>query len=226
MGPSTPSRKQIIAFVVAMLILQIGGFIFLGAGPVGTLFTDGLLITANILAILCSIAASRRGRGASRIFWLLFGSAFALLLIANVGWGYCRYFNIAIVQGAVFPSLFYRLYAVPIAITLFLSDDIRTSKLETFLDSCIVVGLVGLGMYQIQMAELKVLDPNMGKFITAAAVVNSILVLAAIGRFYCYRSGQLHALYGPLSIYLSVYSFISFLTSYFDAFLPSIAASF
>jgi PAS domain S-box-containing protein len=226
MGPSTPSHKQIIAFVVAMLFLQVGGFIVLGTGPVGTLFTDGLSITANLLTIVCSIAASRRGRGASRIFWLLFGCAFALLLIANGGWAYCRYFNVSVADGAVFPSLFYRLYAVPMAITLFLSDDIRTSKLETFLDSCIVVGLVGLGMYQLQMAELKVLDPNMGAFITTAAIVNGLLVLAAIGRFYCYRPGPFNSLYGRLAIYLSVYSFISFLTSYFDAFLPRVAASF
>jgi PAS domain S-box-containing protein len=226
MGPSTPSHKQIIAFVAAMLLLQIGGFIVLGAGPGGTLVTDGLSITANILAIICSIAASRRGRGASRIFWLLFGSAFALLLMANLGWAYCRYLGIAIADGAVFPSLFYRLYAVPIAITLFLSDDIRTSKLETFLDSCIVVGLVGLGMYQIQMSELKVLDPKMGEFITAAAIVNGILVLAAIGRFFSYRSGRLRGLYGRLAIYLSVYALISSLTSYVDAFLPRIAAFF
>src|SRR6202790_733049 len=226
MGPSTPSRKQIIAFILIMGILQISGFIFLGTSPVGTLFTDGLSIIANILAIICSLTASRRGRGASRIFWLLFGSAFALLLIANVGWAICRYFNVTIAEGAVFPSLFYRLYAVPMAITLFLSDDIHTSKLETFLDSCIVVGLVGLGMYQIQKAELKVLDPNMGKLITTATVVNSVLVLAAIGRFFCYKSGRLRSLYGRLAIYLSVYSFISFLTSYFDAFLPRIAACF
>jgi PAS domain S-box-containing protein len=225
MGPFTPSRKQIIAFIFVMGILQMGGFIFLGTSPVGTLFTDGLLIIANILAIICSFIASRRGRGASRIFWLLFGSAFALLLIANMGWAICRYFNVTIAEEAVFPSLFYRLYAVPMAITLFLSDDIRTSKLETFLDSCIVVGLVGLGMYQIQMAELKVLDPNMGAFITTSAVVNGVLVLAAMGRFYSYRSGRLHGLYGRLAIYLSLYSLISFLTSYFDAFLPRISDS-
>src|ERR1700676_3645510 len=154
MGPSTPSRKQIIAFILIMGILQISGFIFLGTSPVGTLFTDGLSIIANILAIICSLTASRRGRGASRIFWFLFGSAFALLLIANVGWAICRYFNITIAEGAVFPSLFYRLYAVPMAITLFLSDDIRTSKLETFLDSCIVVGVVGWVFYQVQCVNL------------------------------------------------------------------------
>src|ERR1700692_2206100 len=220
---STPSFKQIIAFVAGTLILQVSGFVIFGQGPAGSFFTDCLSICATILAIICSIAASRRGRGASCIFWLLFGGAFALQLIGDVGWAYCRYFNVTIAVDAVFPSLFYRFGAVPIAITLFLSDDIRTSKLETFLDSCIVVGLVGLGMYQIQMAELKALDPNMGTLITTASGVDSILVMAAIGRFVCYKSGALRGLFVRLAIYLSIYSFISFLTSYVDAYLPRIA---
>lgn len=226
MGMPAPSYKQIIAFVAVTLMLQVGGFFILGQGPAGRLFTDCLSICAAFLAIICSIAAARRGRGASRIFWLLFGGAFALLLIGDVGWAYCHYFNVTIAADAVFPSLFYRFGAVPIAIALFLPDDIRTSKLETFLDGCIVVGLVGLVMYQIQMAELKALDPNMGKLITTAAVVDSILVIAAIGRFVCYKSGALRGLFVRLAIYLSIYSLIAFLTSYVDAYLPRIADPF
>ena len=209
-----------------MLILQFGGFALLGAGRAGTLLTDCLSIAVNILAIACSITASTRCRGASRIFWLLFGSAFTLLSIGDVGWAYCRYFNITIAANAAFPSLFYRFSTVPIAITLFLSDDIRTSKLETFLDGCIVVGLVGLVMYQFQMAELNALDPNMRKLITTAAVVNSILIMAAIGRFALYKSGELRGLFVRLAIYLSIYSGVSFLTSYVDAYFPRIADPF
>jgi signal transduction histidine kinase/DNA-binding response OmpR family regulator len=226
MGLPTPSYRQVIVFVAAMLILQFGGFALLGTGRAGTLFTDCLAIAVNILAIACSITASRRCRGASRIFWLLFGSAFTLLLIGDVGWAYCRYFNITIAADAVFPSLLYRISTVPIAITLFLSDEIRTSKLETFLDGCIVVGLVGLVMYQLQMAELNAHDPNMGKLITTAAVVNGILIMAAIGRFALYKSGELRGLFVRLAIYLSIYSTVSFLTSYVDAYFPRIADPF
>jgi signal transduction histidine kinase/CheY-like chemotaxis protein len=226
MGIPTPSSRQITVFVAAMLILQFGGFTILGVGRSAALLTDCLSITGNILAITCSIAASRRGRGASRIFWLLFGSAFTLLLMGDVGWAYCRYFNITIAANAAFPSLFYRFSTVPIAITLFLSDDIRTSKLETFLDGCIVVGLVGLVMYQLQMAELNALDPNVGRLITTAAVVNSILIMAAIGRFVLYKSGELRGLFARLAIYLSIYSAVSFSTSYVDSYFPRIADPF
>jgi PAS domain S-box-containing protein len=223
---STASPKQVISFIVLTLVAQSVGFAILGTGRAGTLFTNAIAITANVLAISCSIAASRRGRGSSRIFWLLFGSAFALQLVAEAGWAYCRYFNIAVAEAALFPSLFYRLYAVPMAITLFLSEDVRTSKLETFLDGCIVVGLVGLGMYQVQMAELKAHDANIGKLITTTAVANGILVLAAIARFAFATPGRLHGLFGRLAIYVSVYSCVAFLTSYVDAYLPQIDASF
>ena len=222
----TPLFGQIIAFVTVTLILQVGAFVLLGKSPIGTLFTDSLSILIIILAIAYSILASRRCGGASRIFWLLFGSAFGLLLIGDVGWAYCRYFNVIIAADAAFPSLFYRFSAVPIAITLFLSDDIRSSKLETFLDSCIVVGLVGLVMYELQMAELKALDPNMGRLITTAAIIDIILVMAAIGRFSLYKSGELRGLFVRLAIYLSIYSCISLITSYVDAYFPRIADPF
>jgi len=161
-----------------------------------------------------------------RIFWLLFAAAFSLQLVADVSWAYCRYFDVAVAEAALFPSLFYRLYAAPIAIILFLSDDVRTSRLETFLDGCIVVGLVGLGMYQIQLAELGAHDPNMAELITTSTVVNIILVLAALARFAFSTPGRLRGLFGRLAIYISVYSFISLLTSYVDAYLPQIDASF
>ena len=222
----TPLFGQIIAFVTVTLILQVGAFVLLGKSPIGTLFTDSLSILIIILAIAYSISASRRCGGASRIFWLLFGSAFGLILLGDVGWAYCRYFNVIIAVDATFPSLFYRFSAVPIAITLFLSDDIRSSKLETFLDSCIVVGLVGLVMYELQMAELKALDPNMGRLITTAGIINIILVMAAIGRVACYKSGELRGLFVRLAIYLSIYSSISLITSYVDAYFPRIADPF
>jgi len=184
------------------------------------------MIGASILAIACSIAAARRGRRVSRIFWLVFGSTFALQLIADVGWAYCRYYGVTVADAALFPSLFYRLYAVPMAIALFLSEDSHTSKLETFLDGCIVVGLVGLCMFQVQMAELAAHDAHMAQLITASVVVNGILVIAAIARFTFSAPDQLRGLFGRLAIYVSVYSCIAFLTSWVDAYAPRIDAYF
>ncbi len=225
-SPFTPSRKQVISFIVFVLIVQRAAFIFWGTGRTGTLFVNVLAIAANLLAIGCSLAASRRGRGLSRLFWLLFASAFTLQLVADVGWAYCRYFGVSVPEAALFPSLFYRLYAAPMAITLFLSSDVRTSKLETFLEGCIVVGLVGLCMYQIQMAELSPHDPNMGQLITGSTLVNLLLILAAFSRFAFSTPGRLRNLFGRLALYLAIYSSVAFLTSYVDAYLPGMDDSF
>src|SRR5579864_7890997 len=226
MAPFSPSRRQVVAFVVIILLVEYGGLIVLGTSRAGTLFTNAVMIGASILAIACSIAAARRGRRVSRIFWLVFGSTFALQLIADVGWAYCRYYGVTVADAALFPSLFYRLYAAPMAIALFLSEDSHTSKLETFLDGCIVVGLVGLCMFQVQMAELAAHDAHMAQLITASVVVNGILVIAAIARFTFSAPDQLRGLFGRLAIYVSVYSCIAFLTSWVDAYAPRIDAYF
>ncbi|HWZ42411.1 MAG TPA: response regulator [Candidatus Saccharimonadales bacterium] len=226
MSLSAPSRNQFIGFAVLILVVQRAGFIILGPGQTGTLFIAALGITINLLAIGSSLAAAKRGRGVFRIFWLLFSSAFVLHLVADTGWAYYRYFGIAVPETALFPSLFYRLYAAPMAITLFLSDDVRTSRLETFLDGCIVVGLVGLGMYQIQLAELNAHDPNIGQLITTTTVVNVILLLAALARFVFSTPGMLRGLYGRLAIFFAAYSLIAFATSYVDAYFPTVDQSF
>ena len=226
MSLSTPSRKQIVGFVVFTLVLQRAGFMVLGTGRSGTLFVSVLQIAICILAVGCALVASKRGRGVARLFWLLFATGFAFQFVADVGWAYCHYFNIAVPDAALFPSLFYRLFAAPTAIILFLSDDFRTSKLETFLDGCVVVGLVGLGMYQIQMAELSPHDPNMGQLITTTVVVNCILAVVAFFRYAFSASGRLRSLFGRLAIYLAIYCCISFATSYVDTYLPNYDNSF
>jgi PAS domain S-box-containing protein len=226
MSLSTPSRKQVIGFVVLVLLVQRIGYIVLGTGHAGALFLSAVAVAINVLTISYSLDASRRCLGVFRIFWLLFASAFALQLVGDAGWAYCHYFDIAIPQAALFPSLFYRLFAAPMAITLFLSDDVRTSRLETFLDGCIVVGLVGLGVYQIQLAELTAHDANIGQLITTGAVVNCILVLAAVARYIFSTPGRLRGLYRRLAICLSVYGCVALLTSYVDAYLPQIDESF
>jgi PAS domain S-box-containing protein len=226
MSLTTPSLKHAIGAAVFILLIQRIGFIVLGKGHAGSLFLSALAIAINVLAITYSLNASRRGRGVLGIFWYLFASAFALQLVGDVGWAYCRYFDIAVPQAALFPSLFYRLFAAPMAITLFLQDDVRTSSLETFLDGCIVVGLVGLGVYQIQLAELGAHDASMGQLITTSTVVQCIMVLAAVARYVFSTPGRLRGLHGRLAIYLSVYGCVAFLTSYVDAYLPNIDDSF
>jgi diguanylate cyclase (GGDEF)-like protein len=211
--------------ILLIVVMQRVGFAVLGTRPSGTLFIDALTILANCLAIGSSIIASRRGREASRTFWLLFGSALTFQLAGNVGWAYHHYFHVAVSESALFPSLFYRFSAGPMAIALFLSDEIRTPKLESFLDRCMVVGLVGLTTYQVQMAELNAHDPKIWQLITIGTVVNVILVLVATIRFLLAAPGCLHGLFARQAIYLAIYLSVSFVTSFADAYLPNIETS-
>lgn len=215
----------VIVSVLFILAIQRVGFEILGTGPRGTFFLDALTILANSLAIGGCVAASLRGRGLSRIFWLLFASASILELVGNGGWAYYRYSDVGVPDTALFPSLFFRLEAAPMAIALFLSDDVRTSKLETFLDSCMVVGLVGVTTYQVQMSELNAHDPKIWQLITMGTAVNAIMALAAILRFYLSAPGCLRGLFARAGIYLSIFLAISFITSFVDAYLPKIDAS-
>jgi diguanylate cyclase (GGDEF)-like protein len=208
-----------------ILVVQRIGFEVLGTGPVGTTFLDALALLANSLAIGCCVAAARRGRGLSRMFWILFACASTFELAGNLGWAYCHYFNAAVPDSALFPSLFYRLAAAPMAIALFLSDEASASKLESFLDSCMVVGLVGVTTYQVQMAELNPHDPKIWQLISMGTAVNGILAIAAIARYSLSAKGSLRSLFARQALFLSIYLTISFITSIVDAYFPSIDES-
>lgn len=220
-----PSRLQAIGIAVILFVIQRIGFMVMADGPARTLFLDTLLVLANCLAVCACLAASTRGRGASRIFWLLFASGFALQLVAGVSWAYIRYFQIAVPDTALFPSLFYRLFVGPMAIALFLSEDVGTSRLESFFNGSIVVGLVGLIMFQLQIAELHAHDPKLWRLITIGAAVNAVLILVAAARFLFSARGSLHGLFARQAIYLSIYAGISLVTSIGDAYFARIDAS-
>jgi diguanylate cyclase (GGDEF)-like protein len=216
---------SVLVSILFVLVIQRTAFEVLGAGSAGTLFNDTLTILANSLAVGCCVFASRQGRGSSRIFWLLFGCAATMELIGNGGWAYYHYFHVTVPDTAMFPSLFYRLAAAPMAIALFSSEESRASKLESLLDSCMIVGLVGVTTYQVQMAELNAHDPRIWQLIGIGTAVNAILALVAIIRYSLTPPGILRGLFVRQAIYLSIYLTISFITSFVDAYVPNIDAS-
>lgn len=215
----------LVVVAVSILVLQWIGFHVLRTREMATTFADAVSVLANLLAIAGCVAASRRGRGVARFFWLLFAGAFTLQLVGNAGWAYIHSFHLAVHATALFPSLFYRLYAGPMAIALFLSEDAYRSRFEAFLDSCIVVGLVGLTMYQLQMAELGAHDEKMWRLITVSVAVNFILALAAMLRFGLSPRASLRSLFGRQTVFLGTYLGISIITSLGDAYFADIDAS-
>ena len=219
-------QAPVFVFILFILILQRVGFEVLGTGSFGTTFLDALTLLANSLAVGCCVAASRRGRRLSRIFWLFFASASTLELLGNLGWAYYHHSHAALPDAALFPSLFYRLAAAPMAIALFLSEEAKTSKLESLLDGCMVVGLVGVTTYQLQMAELNAHDPKIWQLISVGTAVNGILALVAIVRYSLSAPGTLRELFARQSFFLTIYLAVSFMTSVVDAYFSKIDASF
>jgi diguanylate cyclase (GGDEF)-like protein len=218
-------HASVFISILFILIVQRVGFEALGTGPIGTTFLDGLSLFANSLAVGCCIVASLRGRGLSRTFWLLFASASALELLGNLGWAYYHYSHALLPETALFPSLFYRLAAAPMAIALFLSGQVNTSKLESFLNGCMVVGLVGVTTYQVQMAELNAHDPKIWQLITMGTAINGVMALVAIVRYSLCAPGSLRGLFGRQAFFLTIYLAISFTTSVAEAYFASIDAS-
>jgi diguanylate cyclase (GGDEF)-like protein len=209
---------------LGFVLLIVAQRVLLAADPASRQFEaqmgDGILITANLLAIGALFAAMRKGHGTARAFWALFACASVLQLCGNVGWAYVRFYHVPIQASALFPSMFYRLYAGPMAIALFLSNSIRNSRLGSFLDACIVVGLVGLTMYQVQMVEVAAHHPKIWQSITVTTGVNIVLLLAVTARFLLCNPSCLRGLFARQFIYVFAYFCVALLTSIADAYLP------
>lgn len=201
---------------------------FANAGSVSpilqTRFIDALqILTSSFAVVCCLIAASRRG-GVCRTFWILFAAAMALQLCGNCGWARAHLFGIVVPPRSMFPSLFYRLYAGPMAIALFLSEEKHGSKFRSFLDGCIVVGLVGLTTYQIQIGELSAHNPKIWQSISLTTAVNALLLLAAAARWWFSTPGALRELFRRQFLYLSAYVCVCVVTSLVDAYASGLAS--
>lgn len=216
-----------MCILVGFGVLAITGQTLAGAMFVSdalrTEIVDGLQILTSAFAALCCLDAAARRGGVSRTFWILVGGALALQFCGDVGWGYVHFLGVPVSAQAMFPSLFYRLYAGPMAIALFLSEEVRGSRFQSFLDGCIVVGLVGLTMYQVQMAEMGAHDARIWQTISLSTAVNTLLVVAAFLRYFLCEPGGLRGLFLRQVIYLSTYLGVCIITSVADAYSPRLS---
>src|SRR5437879_13731308 len=79
------ARKFLIlaAVIVALHLCEAAT---LGTTTVGSFLANLLQIFACGFAAVMAFGASRRGRGLSRAFWLMFGAGIALWVVASLGW--------------------------------------------------------------------------------------------------------------------------------------------
>lgn len=213
MGQLKVVQKVGAGFIPLLVLLEIAGFLAVRNSVARDNYVDAAnIVTAGFAVLVCLYAATLAG-GRFRAFWLLVGSALALHLSGDVGWAYCHAFHIHVVANSLLPSIFFRLYALPVALALFLSDDIRPRRLEDFLDGAIVVALVLVTMYQVQSAETSAGDPHMWRVISAGTAINFVLICGAIGRSLYSSRPATRALFKRLAIYLIVYGGVALFMS-------------
>jgi PAS domain S-box-containing protein len=79
-------RLPILALFV--IGLHVGEILILGTSPAGALTMNCLQLLACAIGTAMAFAASGRGQGLSRPFWLLIGAGLATWGVANLGWMY------------------------------------------------------------------------------------------------------------------------------------------
>ena len=78
--------RKLLALASVIVGLHIVEALTLGTSTLGSFFANGLQIFACGFAAVMAFGASRRGRGLSRTFWLIFGASLAMWGVANLGW--------------------------------------------------------------------------------------------------------------------------------------------
>jgi diguanylate cyclase (GGDEF)-like protein len=209
-------------FLLVLFAGLYAGFLPMRNGPGRVAYVDAAnILTVSLGGLGCALAAARR-RGRFRLFWSLFAGAFFLQCVGNVGWAWVHAHHVAVSHNALFPSIFYRLYAAPIALALFLPNEARKRRTEDFLDGLIAIALVLVTMYQVQSAETVAGDPHLWRVISAGTAVNLILIVAAIGRWWYSSHRSTRTIFGRMAIYLVVYAAVALVTSLDDAYLRSL----
>src|SRR5260370_23629501 len=82
--PLRMSRK-LLALVSVIVGLHIVEALTLGTSTLGSFLANGLQIFACGSAAVMGFGASRRGRGLSRTFWLIFRASIAMWGVVNLG---------------------------------------------------------------------------------------------------------------------------------------------
>src|SRR5216684_1079603 len=122
--------RKLTIFALVIIVLHIFSAAILGPSPAGTLIGNSLQIMACALAVAMTFAASRRGRGLTRPFWLLVGCGLAVWGVANLGW---MYYELALHRepptGSVVRFLF-GTQSIFFAMALFLDQDKDSSTLD------------------------------------------------------------------------------------------------
>ena len=177
------------------------------------LFSESLFLADSALALYFMTRARRRSSGSARTFWLLFISALGVFAGGSFLW-FCE----GLVGHFPFEStvaLSYRLYAVPVAMTLFLRgecEEQRSFFKEEALDFLQLGILSWLAVYVLYYLPIRSLAPNDIERFAAVSLGNKInLVLLGLSfvRWKVEHSPGLRSLRARLVTFVAAYALVS-----------------
>jgi PAS domain S-box-containing protein len=204
-------QRKLLVSVIALLVLSIGIILTLGMSPAGSMLTNLLqIVCCGFAAVMC-FAASKRGRGLGRPFWILVGSSIAMWGVANLGWMYYENWLHAPVPRFSLVRILFDVQGIFYAIALFLDKDKDSPEFnaEMILDS-VQIAIVFLSLF-FGFFYAQVLQGAQGQFseliVTSIFVgVNLTLTVVAAVQMSVAKTKRIRSLYGGLALFLLIYT--------------------
>jgi PAS domain S-box-containing protein len=203
--------RKLLVSVIALLGLSAGVILILGMSPTGSTLTNFLQIVCCGLAATMCFAASRRGRGLSRPFWVLVGCSIATWGLANVGWMYYENWLHAPVPRFSVVRVLFDVQGVFYAIALFLDkeNDSPEFNAEMVLD-CVQIAIVFLSLF-FGLFYLQVLEGAEARFSELIMTwmfvgINVTLTFLACVQMISAKTKRIRSLYGGLALVLFIYT--------------------
>jgi PAS domain S-box-containing protein len=172
-----------------------------------------------------AFGASRRGRGLSRPFWLIFGAGIAMWGLANLGWMYYEVVLHSEPPSASVVRFLFGLESVLIAMALFLDQDKDSPRIDAesaldFIQIGIVFFFIYLEYYYLPAHRLD----DYSAFLREMRVENAedalLTVLAGFQALRA-RKQQTRKLYGGLALYLLFLTVCAALAQYLQSIKPA-----
>ena len=218
------ARKSLIlaAIIVALHLCEEAT---LGTTTAGSFLANLLQIFACGFATVMAFGASRRGRGLSRPFWLIFGAGIAMWGVANLGWMYYEVVLHSEPPSTSAVRFLFGFESVLIAMALFLDQDKDSPRIDAesaldFLQIGIVFFFIYVEFYYLPAHRL---DDN-SAFLREMRVENAEdALLTALAAFQALRSRKQHIrkLYGGLALYLLLVTVCAALAQYLQIVKPA-----
>jgi PAS domain S-box-containing protein len=211
--------RKLPLLALFLIGLHVCEALILGTSPAGALVANSLQMIACGIGTAMTFAASRRGRGLSRPFWLLISAGLATWGVANLGWMYYENWLRVEVPDLSIDRFLFDAPGVFFAIALFLDKERDSPRfdLETLLDSvqiAVVFFSAFFGMYYVQLLS-GASSANTELFMTWIFEIANVglTVLAGILMVSAHTQ-RLRSLYGGMALFLLVNAIASGIADY------------